>query len=674
MVDTDDRSDAPPAPIGRRLLALARPSTQLEPAAWLALLLLAGLWSWWAWKQGAYFGTVLLPGTVVLCAGAGLLIRFAPWRAALRLSPPAVVALAALIALGCWALLSAVWSPTPDIAIGDGQRMLTYAIAFGLGIALCNLLGARMNLSLAPLAIAGGIVGALTVYALLTSSSPRDVLEGDGTLDYPLGYRNAEAAFFAVALFPALGLALDRALGWRARGAALATATLCIELVLLAQSRASLPAMVVALTVYLLFSPQRVRALSWLALAVLPAIVILPALESLFSASGDGISGVSGEIRTAGVVALVTTAVAAVLGALAARNEERLPGLGRLTSAGNRGVARLLAGLAGTAVVVFIAAVGNPVSWTGDRLDEFRDAGTPDLSDHASRFGFNAGSNRYDAWRVALSDAGDDPLFGDGGGGYQFSYLRKRDSATQNLHDAHSVELELLSELGIVGLGLFVISIGAAVAGARRSRPLGPSAQALTAVALASASYWLIHTSVDWFWPYPAVTAPVLALLGSACAPAVRGVGRRSTRPWRRWAIVALALLALSTAAPFLAQRYVSAAYAGWRADPARAFADLDHARDLNRLSDTPPLAEGSIAEALGDRERALAAYREAAELTPEEYATHYLIAKLEANSNPRLARNEIRVALELNPLDAQVRRLALQVGISRSELEPLPD
>ena len=31
-----------------------------------------------------------------------------------------------------------------------------------------------------------------------------------------------------------------------------------------------------------------------------------------------------------------------------------------------------------------------------------------------------------------------------------------------------------------------------------------------------------MHASLDWFWPYPALTAPVFALLGSACAPAIR--------------------------------------------------------------------------------------------------------------------------------------------------------
>ena len=249
-------------------------------------------------------------------------------------------------------------------------------------------------------------------------------------------------------------------------------------------------------------------------------------MSALFSASGGGIRDVGGELHTAALVTVLTTVAAAVLGALAARNESRLRGLGNDTPRGNRAVARGLIALAAVALIGFVVATGNPFSWIGDRVDEFRNAGTPNLSASGSRYGFNVGSNRYDAWRVALSDAGDDPIFGDGGGGYRYSYLVKRQAATQDIHDAHSVELEVLSELGVVGLILLIAAVGGAFVGAYRARPLGPTARIVSAAALASGTYWIVHTSVDWFWPYPAITAPVLALLGSAAAPAARVVGQ----------------------------------------------------------------------------------------------------------------------------------------------------
>ncbi len=261
----------------------ARP--RVQPAAIVGVVMLAAVWAWWAWQDGGYFPVVVLPGTIVLCLGAILLVGFAPWRIQLRLSPAVIVAGVALLALGAWAALSAFWSPAPDIAVGDGQRIAMYAIAFGLGVGVCNLLGPRMNLSLVPLAFAGAFAGIATIIALHNTANPLDVLNQDGTLDYPLGYRNANAAFFAIAIFPALGLASDRDLDWRARAVALGATTLCIDFALLSQSRASVPAMVLALVVYVIASPQRVRALSWLALAALPAVGIVPSLTDLFHAA-----------------------------------------------------------------------------------------------------------------------------------------------------------------------------------------------------------------------------------------------------------------------------------------------------------------------------------------------------------------------------------------------------
>ena len=97
-------------------------------------------------KAGAYFGTVLLPGIVALCATLAVLAWIAPWPARWGASRAAVVAAGALVVLGGWAALSAVWSPAPDLATTDGQRILAYAIAFGLGIWLCLLLGPRVHL------------------------------------------------------------------------------------------------------------------------------------------------------------------------------------------------------------------------------------------------------------------------------------------------------------------------------------------------------------------------------------------------------------------------------------------------------------------------------------------------------------------------------------------------
>ena len=285
----------------------------------------------------------------------------------------------------------------------------------------------------------------------------------------------------------------------------------------------------------------------------------------------------------------------------------------------------------------------------------------------------NVGSGRYDIFRVALDEAKAEPLLGTGAGGFQYAYMRERESGT-DLQDAHSFELEILSELGIPGLLMLMVGLGAAVAGAWRSRRAGPQASALTAIALATFAYWFLHSSVDWFWAYPAITALVFALLGAACAPAAAAaVGGGGRRAWRPVALALVGVLALSAVPPLLSERYVDAAYEGWRSDIGRAYDDLDRAASLNPLSEEPLLAEGAIALADGDRERALAAFSEAADKRPEEWAAHYYVADLSLRTDPALARSEARIALEQNPNTLEVRRLARRLGITPPPLSYEP-
>jgi tetratricopeptide (TPR) repeat protein len=638
---------------------------RIEPAALLLLAVLAAVWSWWAAKDGGFFETVLLPGAVLLCAATALLAWAAPWRGSLRRSKPAAVALASLTGLGAWAALSALWSPAPDVAIEDGQRILTYALSFGLGIWLCSLLAGRQHLTLAPLAIAGAFAGIVTVTGMLTSDQVRDYLF-DGTLEFPLGYRNANAAFFGIALWPALGLASHRASPWPVRAVALATATLCLELAMLSQSRGSVAGAAAAVCVYLAFSEDRARRLGWLALAVLPALLVLPALADLYRADGPPRLALD-ELRGAGRAVAFTCAGSLVIGAATALLGKALPTSARRAEVANRAT---LAGLI-TAVlagsIAFAVAVGNPVDWTDTRISQLVSGHDADLSGKASRFSsLNAATRRPAIWRVALIEAREHPVLGVGGGAFLDSYLRERErNSPASVRDAHSVVLENLSEFGLVGLLLFAGAIGGAAVGAVRARRLGPDSALVSIVALTAAAYWFAHASLDWFWPYPAVTAPVLALLGSACGPALRG-GSPTARGRGRGLLAAGAIvLAISAVPPYLSDRYVNDAYDEWRSDASRAYDDLDRAQALNPLSVYPLLAEGAIARANGDRGRAIDAFRRAARKRPEEWAAHYNLAELYARSSPQRARRELAIARSLNPYDPEVlalkRRLATE-------------
>src|SRR4029077_11465545 len=79
---------------------------------------------------------------------------------------------------------------------------------------------------------------------------------------------------------------------------------------------------------------------------------------------------------------------------------------------------------------------------------------------------------RVDYWRAALDGFRQEPLLGTGAGTYQFAWRRYRKTQARVVH-AHSLYLEALSDLGVVGLLLVLASLAAPLAGLAR-RIKGP--------------------------------------------------------------------------------------------------------------------------------------------------------------------------------------------------------
>ncbi len=631
-------------------------------AALLPLGLVAGIIAWWGWKEGAYFGTVFLPGAMILLGLAAALLLFAPWPASLR--GPARVALLSLLALAGWTLLSGLWSPTPDVAIADAQRVLTYAVAFALGLWLCLLLGRRMLLALAPLAGAGAVVAVATLVSLWTGSDAQEFLEVDATLRYPLGYRNAVAAFFVMAVWPMLVLAASRDVDWRLRGALLASATLSIELTILAQSRGSVFAVVIGAAALVAVHPARLRILGWLALSLAPAAIALPWLLDVFQAGGENTAASIPPLHAACRVIAATTVIALLVGLVTARAGNLIELTPGARQAIGRGLLACLAiALLGGALAL-ARTEGGPVGFWERHTDELT-AGTPDLNAEGSRFGLDLRSSRGDFWRVAADDFTGNPVSGTGAGGFRSSYLRDRDLNTVDPEDPHSVELLMASELGLPGLLLFgAFAVGSVIA-VLRARRLGPSAAALTAGALAIGAYWLLHASVEWFWSYPAITLPMTFALGAAAAPALlrpMQAGRRAGKV----VLAAVAVIAAVSMTPFLlSERYTDDALETWQTDRDNAYAELQNAADLNPTSVRPLAAEAVIAESAGERQRALAALDRAERRIPDEWTLYYLEARILAPIDPAGAQRALAEAKALNPRGAEVDALAAQLGLA---------
>src|SRR5206468_4221278 len=93
----------------------------------------------------------------------------------------------------------------------------------------------------------------------------------------------------------------------------------------------------------------------------------------------------------------------------------------------------------------------------------------------------SGGGYRYDLWRIALQAFGEQPLHGVGAGNYDSVFFAKR-RQPQHVRQPHSIELQMLAELGVFGalsLLLFIATIvAAAIRAARRDveRHLGVAA------------------------------------------------------------------------------------------------------------------------------------------------------------------------------------------------------
>ncbi len=126
------------------------------------------------------------------------------------------------------------------------------------------------------------------------------------------------------------------------------------------------------------------------------------------------------------------------------------------------------------------------------------------------------GENRPQYWHVAWQDFQDNPVLGSGAGTFGAFWLEHR-TVDEFVHDAHSLYIETLAELGPLGLAVLVVGLAVPLAGLRgRQEPF-------VAAAAGAYSAFLLHAAVDWDWEFAAV-----GLLGLTCAGAVL-VGTRRT-------------------------------------------------------------------------------------------------------------------------------------------------
>ena len=184
-----------------------------------------------------------------------------------------------------------------------------------------------------------------------------------------------------------------------------------------------------------------------------------------------------------------------------------------------------IAALSGAALLVVIALAALSLSDRGltgtisDRVDELTsETETAPTDTGAGRF-TAAASTRGKYWREARLVFEDRPSVGTGAGTFRVARLRHRTDTSVTGH-AHGYVAQTLADLGLVGLGVSLLLLGAWLLAAARSTGIfprqaqwSPDRIALVALALMAIVFG-IQSAVDWTWFVPGPAAMALVAAG----------------------------------------------------------------------------------------------------------------------------------------------------------------
>ncbi len=489
----------------------------------LAALALAALTLYLAFQSGGFYvgATSLAAAEMALVVG----LRFALGRRPLRgVSTPLAVAAVAMACFCAWTLLSSDWSHSMSRALPEYSRALLYGLTLlFFGMLPFNVRRIRwMVYGIAAAAVA--ICTAALIARLLPHTIFDPTLVSENRLGYPLTYWNALGILGCVGAVLCAHLACSTRDSWVARVLGAAAVPLFALTLFYTLSRGGIWAAVGAVVVYAVLG--RPRALISGAIATIPTTAIVLAVATPTSAVTDVYPiGMVAEGQHVALVLAGCMLGAAMLRASLLPLDGWLVGL-RLPARARRPV---LAGTAAVALVLVLAAgvAANAPNVVQAKYHEFTDRTNTSPAAGEARLFSARPEGRFDLWHVALDAYRENRLHGSGAGTYALRWQRERPNGGQVVN-AHSLYLEVLGELGIVGLVLLVIAIGL-ILGAFAFRARGPD-RALFAALLAAGLAWAVHAGVDWDWQMPAVTLWLFALGGAALARSLR----RRRRSYRR--------------------------------------------------------------------------------------------------------------------------------------------
>ena len=651
---------APVIQLGRR--APDGPPRQSGRRPNLIVVLVAAALAWSPLAFGYYDFTSWAPlgvGAVVLL----VMLVFGPAPALGRYGRAAALGLSLLLVLS---FASILWAESRNSSWTSANQIAVYAVVFAIGV-----LAIRERTTARAAMLVLGLPALLSALVLavdfIAGGGGGDFLQG--RLDSPMGYINGTAGLFVMGIWPWFGMAETLGSRWL-RAGAIAAAALIAGTAVLTQSRAIVLATVAAIVLVLIAAPGRTRR--GINLLIVLAAVAATAHWTLqvYRSTGPAqlLAPSHAAIRNAGLALLAAALLGFCLKALASRLGASVPAARRdhLTAWIGRALLTL------TAVTVIAGAVIEhqriSTQWHDfTALKAEKSVG--------NRFLALGGGYRYDLWRIALDEFTGAPLGGVGAGNYADVYYQRRHQL-EDVTVPHSLELQMLAELGIggaIGLLLLLLAVFAAAL-SRRRVTLASADAALKISALGMFTAWLAATSVDWLYDIPGLACMAMLAAAVLVVPAAPGQQPASARPpgplvatvrrdrrGQLTLVVALALLALVAAS--LGRQYVAMLYSDSgqglvSKHPLKALQTLRTAEQLDPWSLPTQYAVASAYARLNDYPAARAALLRAAQLEPDNYVPPALLGDIATRAgDPSAALAAYRRALRLDPLEPTLQQ-----------------
>ena len=646
----------------RTIRASARSQTAAVAAITAAYLALALL-------QGGYATTSVAWGALVvwILVGGGIMLRIWPGG-----EPPRAASLAAgsFAALALLSVVSMTWA-------NDAGRAFTAALlpAEYAGLVLLVVLSGpavRPRTWLVGLAVGST---ALATLALLSRLDPgflgtTDTLAGAqsigarGRLSYPLGYWNGLAACTACGLVLLAWLSA-RAEARSSRALAVALMPIGGLVLFFTSSRGGVLAVVLGVAVLVALGPERPPLLAGVALGAAAAAGVCLLAHHQYDLAQD--LRTATQRREGLLVGGVTVAAGVACGLV----RWRIDGwLGRVAIP-----RRLSRGLIVGAVVV--AAVGIAVANPAEQVRKFSHENPGQTAVPGGRSLLSSGgSGRAQFWEAAADAFGSRPFGGIGAGNYEL-YWNAHPEAPTVTGNAHSLFLEALADLGLVGLALAVAPFALAAWAARDRWRSSPRVVAPALALLVAAT---VGAAIDWTWKIPAAFGPAVIAIGlltgsrgdarrpiagpvtnghgPVTAPAAGGFGLGVLTLVFAWAVVCLAGIVL-----YAEIRLDDSRAAVGRGDLAAAASAAHDAAAVEPFSPEPQLQLALVYQLGGDPGRAREAARNAIDDASGDWRVWAVASAIDRRAGrPRAARAAAARARALAPV-ALPRDLGVRLG-----------